>query len=85
MQSLGLSTSPFGESEPPGSSNPDSIAFDEGTGSSSDPPPPAPRRGFPGGLGSRWGRRLILLAVLVLAVFAVTRLLRGSRSSRSCM
>jgi len=51
MQSLGLSTSPFGESEPPGSSNPDSIAFDEGTGSSSDPPPPAPRRGFPGGLG----------------------------------
>jgi len=78
MQSLGLSTSPFGESEPPGSSNPDSIAFDEGTGSSSDPPPPAPRRGFPGGLGSRWGRRLILLAVLVLAVFAVTRLLRGS-------
>ena len=79
MQSLGLSSSPFGESEPPGEPNPDSILFDGETGSSSGPPPPpAPRRGFPGGLGSPWGRRLIVLAILALAVFAVTRLLRGS-------
>jgi len=76
MNSLGLSSSPFDE-ESPRSSADDFI----------EPPPPEPsrgpeaappRRGFPGGLRSGWGRRLGLLVVLLILGFAVSRLLRGS-------
>lgn len=77
MQSLGLSSSPF-DDDPSRPGIADDSPLDLPPPDPPPPPPAAPRRGFPGGVGSRWGRRVALLVLLLLVGFAVSRLLRGS-------